>query len=316
MATTYSDGINYGSFIHTNSFLSNFLLGYKLANPVADFVAPPFLVNRPSDKYGIYNKTINIVYQNEVAGNEEPKEIGYEVTQAAFACKEFQLSKGVNWRSKRLTDTPWNLDFDAVRFLKRAQAIAREYRVAAIAASASFVTAGISSGSAPWSVVATGTPVDDIIQGMSSVTGTTGGYTPNRIVLPTPVALNMVKTTNWKDYFKWSSAGFGNGLFSVADGLKNLGLEPMMTAVQGTTSLAVSGSDPGMATIWGNNVLLFYCEPNPSLETRTFMYSPYTLRDVIETVPQKTKRRDLHTIYEEITELLVDANCAYLIATT
>ena len=310
MANTYTDGYNYGSYIHTNQFLTNFLLGYKLANPVADFVAPPFLVNRPSDKYGIYNKTVNIVYQNKVAGNEEPKEINYEVSQAVFACQEYQLGKGVNWRSKRLTDAPWNLDFDAVRFLKRSQAIARECRVAAIAASASFVTQTTAD---TWGTVATGTPVDTIIDGMATVTDSTGGYTPNRIVIPTKWALKMVKTTNWKDYFKWSSAGFGNGLFSVADGLKNLGLEPMMTAVQGVNSMFVTGSDPGQETIWGANALLFYCEPNPSLETRTFMYSPYTLRDVIETIPQKTKRRDFHTIYEEIAELLVDANCGYLI---
>jgi hypothetical protein len=313
---SFNDTFSAGSYIHTNQFLSNFLLGYKLANPVADFVAPPFLVNRPSDKYGIYNKTQNIVYQNEVSNDEEPKEIDYQVTQGTYTCREHSLAKGVRWRARRNTDSPFNLDYDAVRFLKRSQAIAREYRVASIAASSSIVLNNANVASTPWSTVATGTPLDDIIKAMATISDVTGGYIANRIVIPTKSALSMVKTTNWKDSFKWSSMGFGAGLFSVADGLRNLGLEPMITAVQGTSGMSITGSDPGQETIWGANVLVFYCEPNPSLETRTFMYSPYTLRDVIETIKEQKKRRDLHTIYEEIDELLVDQNCAYLIQNT
>lgn len=312
---TAADQTNYGSYIHTNQFLTNFLLGYKLANPVADFVSPPFMVNRPADKYGKYNKSINIVYQNKVAGDEEPKEIDYMVDQVAFSCDEYHLAKGVKWRAKRLTDTPWNLDYDAVRFLKRSQAIAREYRVASIFAASGFFSSNHvkDNTSYSWQNTSNGTPIDDCLNAMAQVTADTGGYTPNRIVIPTNIALAMVKTTNWKDSFKWNSMGFSNGLFSVAEGLKNLGLDPMLTQVQGTTGLTVAGSDPGVTTIWGNSVLIFYCEPNPSLETRTLSYSPYTLRDVIETIPQKLKRRDLHTIYEEIAELGVDFDAGYLL---
>ena len=309
--------LNYGSWIHTNQFLTNLLLGYKLANPVADFVSPGFLVTRPSDKYGKYNKSINIIYDDEVSGNEEPQEIDYQVDQVDFSCTERHLAKGVYWRAKRMTDSPWNLDYDAIRFLKRALTISREYKVAKIFASTGFYSANhvkdnSTGGSYSWQNV-NGTPLDDCLNAMSQIVTDTGGYQANRIVIPTNVALAMVKTTNWKDSFKWSSMGFGNGLFSVADGLKNLGLEPMLTAVQGTTSMSTVGSDPGMATIWGNNVLIFYCEPNPSLETRTLSYSPYTLDNVIETIPQKLKKRDLHTIYAEKIELGVDFQCGYLL---
>ena len=305
-----------GSWIHTNQFLTNFLLSYKLANPVADFVAPPFHVLRPSDKYGIYNKSQNIIYQNETKDGEEPKEIDYQVTQGTYTCREHKLGKGVYWRSRRMTDGVFNLDYDAVRFLKRAQAIAREYRVSQIAASASFVTHYSDLTSAPWSSKTGGYPVDNIIDGAAYVTGVTGGYTPNRMVLPTKVALTMIKTDNWTDHFKYNTVGFSGGLWSAADGLKNLGIDPMMTSVQGTNAMARAGSDPGMETIWGNNCLLFYCEPQPTLETRTFMYSPYTLRDVISTIKQDIKDRDFHKIYEEICELLVDANCGYLFTNT
>ncbi len=314
--TTYTDAINYGDYIHTNTFLTNFATGYKLANPVADFIAPPLLVKRPADKYAEYTKTQNRVYQNRVSGTEEPKEITFDVSEGTYNCKEYHLSKGVAWRSKRNTDNIFQLDYDAVRMLKRAQAIAREYRVWAQAGSSSVITQYQDiSGSNLWSVAA-GTPVKDILNGKAQIASATGGYEANRMVIPLPVALKMIQTTEWKSYFQYTVTGFSEGLWGVTQGLRHLGIEPMITNVMGLTDPEISGSSPAMETIWGNSCLLFYCEPTPSLETRTLMYSPYTLRDVITTEPQRLKRRDLHTIYEEIDELLIDASCGFLYTNT
>ena len=303
--------INEGGFIHTNQFLSNFATSYKLSNPCADFCAPPLRVLRPSDKYAIYTKSINRVYNNKISGNERAKEILYDVDQGLYSCGEYQLARGVNYRSKRNTDNIYNLDFDAVRFLKRFQALSRENRVASIATSTSYVTQHNNLSNA-WSNISSGTPFDDILTGMATVALATGGYVPNRIIIPVNIGLTMIQTTNWKDHFKYTTTGFANGLFSIVDGLRNIGLEPMLTMIMGSNASSIYGSTPGMEGIWGNNVVLYYCEPNPTLETRTFMFSPYTLKDLITTEPRIGERRDLHAIYEEIDELLVDPSCAYL----
>jgi hypothetical protein len=301
--------------IHTNQFLTNFATGYKLANPVADFVAPPILVKRPADKYAKYTKSINRVYNNKVSGNKKADEINWDVTEGTYNCEEYSLSKGVDWRKRRNADQPINLDYDAVRFLKRAQAISREKRIYDIAGSTSVVTNYVNAGG-DWNTASTGAPIDDILTGMQVVLNANGGYAPNRILIPTGVALEMIKTTNWKSYFQYTSVGFERGLFSAIDGLRNLGLEPMLTSVFGGSTYEISGSDPSDEVIWSDSVLIFYCEPTPTLESRTFMYSPYTQRDLIDTEIVKRERRDVHTIYEEIDELLVDASCAYLITNT
>ena len=303
--------INEGGFIHTNKFLSNFATSYKLSQPCADFVSPPILVKRPSDKYAIYTKSINRVFNNKVEGYQKALEVNWDVDQGLYSCDEYQLAKGVSYRAKRNTDDIFSLDYDAVRFLKRFQALARENRVASIATSASYVTQTSNVASA-WSNISLGTPFDDILTGMATVALATGGYVPNKIVIPIDIALTMIQTTNWKDHFKYTTTGFANGLFSVVDGLRNIGLEPMLTMIMGSNQASIFGSTPGMSSIWGNNTLLFYSEANPTLETRTFMYSPYTLKDLITTEPRIGERRDLHAIYEEIDETLIDTSCAYL----
>ena len=303
--------VNEAGFIHTNRFLSNFAMSFKLSQPCADFTAPPILVKRPADKYAIYTKSINRVYNNKVEGNKKALEVAWDVDQGLYSCGEFQLAKGVNYRSKRNTDEIFNLDFDAVRFLKRFQALSRENRIASIATSGSYVTQGKDVSNA-WSSISSGTPFDDILTGMATIALATGGYVPNKIIIPVDIALTMIQTDNWKEHFKYTTTGFANGLFSVVDGLRNIGLEPMLTMIMGSNESSVFGSTPGMSSIWGNNVVLFYSEANPTLETRTFMYSPYTLKDLITTEPRIGERRDLHAIFEEIDELLVDASCAYL----
>jgi hypothetical protein len=305
MADKYQETI-----LDTNSFLTNLVTSYKLSEPVADFISPPFQVRLEAGKYASFNKSLNRIWDDLITGSEEAKEIQWDVDENSYACEEYSMAKFVSDKKKNNSIAPINLDITAVQMLKRFHALAREYRVYQIAGNASVVTQTTGLGG-DWDTVATGTPVGDILAGMGTVVANTGGYKPNRIVIPLQVALAMITTTEWLTYFAYTSNGFTGGLFDAVAGLRHLGLEPMVTSLMGANNFK-SASDPTDEAIWSDSVVMFYCEPTPNLECRTFMYSPYTAKDQIFTTRMPRRRGVYHDIYSDIDELLIDAQCAYL----
>lgn len=297
--------------IHTNTFLSNFATGFEIKNPVADFVAPPIKVKNSADKYVQYTKSQFRVFDGKVKGREPAKEIQWDLSEGTYTCERYKLGYFVSDILARNSDAPINLEKDAVAQLKKSMSIAREYRVASIAASASFITNTTAIG-ADWATVLTGTPVADIMAAMASVEAASGGYVPNRIVIPTRVALTLVTTTEWKSFFQYTDSG-RPGLFSAVSGLKQVGLDPMMCGVKGLNTEKNYTSDPAVEDMWSDTVLVFYCEPTPTLQSRTLMYSPFVEMDVIQRILKEEEEGVKIVRKEEIDELLVDSACGHLL---
>lgn len=302
--------------IHIDKLLTNFATRYKAEMDVADFVAPPFKVKRSSDKYLEYNKSSLRIYDNKVSGREPAKEITQDVTSSTYTTEEYSLARFVSHRTRDNADAPQNLEFDATRHLKEAMMIAREKRVIDIAGSASVVTQ-TSSPSNKWNTESSGTPIADIRSAMATIWQNSTKMA-NSIVIPADVAIQMVGTDEYRDYFKYDAAS-STELFSVVSGLRKLGLVPMISGMFGANTNQGGASDPGIESMWGENVVIFYREATPTLETRTFMYSPFRKKDEmrrIEGSTEKKQRGILFDIYEDIDELLVDATHAYLYTNT
>jgi len=296
--------------IHTNVFLTNFATRTKVGNPIADFIAPPFKVKRSADKYVIYGDDQNRIWDNKVSGREIAKEIQWDVTEGTYSCEEYSIEKYVNARRAENADAPITYDKEATKRLKIAQQQAREWRVHQIAGNSAIV--GSTAIGAGWATPATGTPVADIMTAKGVVWARTGDE-PNRIVIPGDVALQMILCDEWKEYFKYTNVGFGKGLFSAIDGLRNIGLEPMIADIAGLSTAKGTASDPAKEMLWGDDVLVFYAEESPTLESRSFMYSPYTVMNQIQTVNAPRERGKIHVIYENIDELLVTVGQAQLL---
>ena len=172
------------------------------------------------------------------------------------------MEKFVSDKKKEQAVDPIRLDKDATKFLKQFHALAREYRVNAIAGSAAIVTQTAASASA-WGA-AGGLPITDILTGMATVEAATAGYIPTRIVIPSAVALRMIQTTQWRDYVKYTDSGFKSGLWNAVSGLRQLGLDVMLTSIHGLNTVKLGSSDPRSEAMWDDNVLLFYSEPTLS----------------------------------------------------
>lgn len=301
--------------LHIDKLLSNFATRYRVNDSVSDFIAPPFKVKKDSDKYTVYGKESLRLYDNKISGRQEAREIDVDVDSASYSCEEYSLAKFVSNRKRENSDKPINMDQDAVRKLKDAQLIAREKRVYDIAGSASVVTQTVDAGG-DWDTVSSGTPIADIRNAMATIwQSQAGSVQANSIVIPVNVAIEMIGTDEYRDYFKYSGLA-SNEQFNIVSGLKHLGLTPMMAGVHGGNTNEGGASDPGAEAIWSDSVLIFHRQANPTLETRTFMYSPFTDKDVIRRIEEKKQRGVTFDIYENVDELLVDATAAYLITNT
>ena len=295
--------------IKEDRYLSNFATTYRVGGGVGDFVAPPFKVNRYADRYAVWDKSNQRIYDAKVVGREIAKEIDCAVSYAEYFCERYKLAKFLEDRTRDNTDIPINIEQKFVQDVKDAILVACEKRIYDIAGNASIVTQ-TSSPSNKWNNKTSGTPISDILTKKVTVLKACQKE-PNRILMTAEVALQMIQCDEYKDYFKYTEGG-RQDIFSAINGLRNIGLEPMIAGMFAGNTNPGGASDPGSELMWGESVLMFYSEPQPSLQARTFMYSPYTYKDQVMRIREERQEGTIFELREERDELLVDATCAYL----
>lgn len=293
--------------IKTDNLLTNLATRYRAGQFAADFIAPAFKVNLSSDKYAVYGKDEFRVYDNKIAGREEAKEITADVTSATYSCDEYSLSGFISNRRMKNADKPIDLFFDRTRQLKNAQRLSREKRVYDVVVAATGSASNSETVSVKWDT-SSGVPINRIRYGMGVIADALLGIPPNRIMIPLAVALKMISCDEYKDMFKYTQA---DKLFDLVSGLRNLGIEPLITGAYATNTTKGGASDPAAEALWGDDVVLFYSEPSPTLESRSFMYSPFVAYDEIRRWEEPKQRGWKIEIYEDIDELLVDSGAVF-----
>lgn len=292
---------NSRDYIHKDKLLTNFGTQYQLRGLVGDFVAPFFTVKNISDVYVQYTKDLYRVYDNAIGEREEPREIFYEVNEESYRCREYGLSTFISKRKMNNADEPINLMKDRTKRLKKAQALARENRVLELATSAAVPR---QSGTSNWRDQTNGTPVADLINAKKEIFLQTG-EDANAMVVPYELALEAIKTLEWRDYFKYTDSTVGNQ-FDFMKGTSKLGLEVRISGTMGNVTNLNGVSDPEMEPLLKDEVIVFNREASPSLESRAFMFSPGIYKDVMKREERSMVRGVKMAIFEDIDELLVD----------
>ncbi len=296
-----------------DQYLTNFIRKEVEGQGCADFIAPPFKVLRPSDKYLIYGKENLRYYDNKIVGRAKAKEIDVQATDGSYSCEEYETGFFVSDRAMRNIDGVAGIRLREQKAMNAAksQARSREKRIWDIAGSASIVTQTVALANA-WDTASSGTPVQNILTAIKTINDSTG-MRANSIVMSLKAALQVIATDEWQDYFKYTPEGFTNGLWDCIKGLRHLGLEPMISGMRSLSTYEIGTSDPTAELISGvGKVLVFVREPNPTTESNCFMFSPYTEMNTVKAWREESQRGEEGTIYEEIDELLVNAYAAYL----
>jgi hypothetical protein len=287
---------------------------------VADFIFPPFDGKKRTGVYLRYTPaSTHRVLNDRIAKGERPKEIEIDAVQDTWKCEEYGLGQSINRVDLEEADLA-DLRADSIRFLTLQHVLAREYRVAAIAGNTAIVpnatAAAIGGSGVPWSNV-NGTPIRDITIAKRLIWRRTQ-LRANAIVIPYEVTLDMILTTEWRDTYRFTEVGLKDRLFEAINGLRAMGLEPMVSGVCGLTTDEGTISDPDFFEgIWGRTVIVFYRVPKPTKNTNCFGFQPAVRMDELLSIKSG---RDLEadiverwTIRSSSDELMVNANAGQLI---
>lgn len=293
----------------TNNYLSNFILRYRSDSDCADFISPPFKVKKSSDKYLVYGKRNSRVYDNKLGRRAPVLEVDLEADEQTYTCEEYATGAFVADRDIVDTDDAIRIKEEKLENAKDSQIRSREYRVLSVATSTDLVpNAAVTT---VWSNVAA-VPITDIRSAAIAINNSVGKK-PNRIVMSYEAALNMINTTEWKGMFQYTDTGYGKGLWSAIDGLRNLGLEPRICDGRGVTTAEGCSSDPDWEVMLGDNVLIFYSEPTPTKNSMTFMSSPFVWKDKVMQWYSNRERGIKYEIMEYIDELMPASGAGYLL---
>lgn len=155
------------SDVHVNAALANYAAGYKLGDGVADFVAPPLMVQKASDYYYTWDKddALQGAHTQLVSEASPIPEISPRLSSALYTTAPYGLASFVPQGVVAAADAPLNPRQAAVNRVMNAMLIGREARAASALTNASTFagyTAAIAAGN-KWNGGAGSNPVTDLL---------------------------------------------------------------------------------------------------------------------------------------------------------
>lgn len=293
------------SSVHVSTALSNIAIKYKNPAFVAEKVAPVVPVVKEADTYYIFGKEELRDKDSLRAAGAEANEIEWDVTTATYSAEEYALKyllpdrirdNADNAVRPRINTTEKLTNWIRLGYEKRVQTIAQN--VANVGGNHNVVT--------KWDAAAGQDPEQDVDTAKSSIRQT-AGVDPNTIVMSQAV---------WQALRRWLKDQVTNMVYQemISIGTPPATLWNMKLVVAGSIeNTAQEGQADSISDIWSDSVLVAYIEPNPSLDSMSFMY---TFRSrPFRTKTWREETRDGEFIESSVIqdERLVASDAGYLI---
>lgn len=311
--------------VHVNAPLTQLSIGYHPQGLVAEQVFPVLAVSHESDLYYKWDKGQAFrVGRSDGAGSLRAdkavaKRRNYGATLDSYLAQEYALEDSVSDREAANADSPLNLAASKIRRLQDEIMLDYEIRVATIAtttgnyASSNFTTL---SGANQWNNASFASTTNgqhsviagEIYTGKNAVRASTGGLIPNTMVIPYAVAMVMANDPGLVDLVKFTQPNL-----LVEDLLppRLWGMDVLIPRAEFEAN--VEGEAFSASDVWGKNIVLFYKDPNPGLDSLTY---GLTMRARPWQVKTYREEKTDETVYRPNfvqAEKLVAADCAYLI---
>lgn len=259
--------------VHVDAVLTQISVAFAQSEPsIAERVFRPVDVTKQSDKYFIYDLADWNRIQMEVrAPGTETVGAGWRVSNDTYFADIYGLHKDIDDPTRSNTDSPLDLDRDAVDFLNQ-QKNMKQDKVWAEA----FFTTGVWTGSTTggditpgvlWSA-ANSTPIKDIRTQIRSVKNKTGTR-PNILVISGTVWDALQDNSDFLDRIKYTQTGIVNaGLLASL-----LQLEEVVIAEGMEVTSAEGASTTTTSPVFGKHALLAYRPARPGLKTPAAGYT-------------------------------------------
>ena len=295
-----------GKGAHIDGFLTDFSLAYSNEAFFADIIAPRKPVTKSSDLFPTYLRDNLRINDTTYTSGSAARRVTFRTGQDSFNCEEQALEDTVTDKERKNADKPLDPEMDTVEFLTEQVNLARENRVVNIVTDNSIITQTANAGG-DWDAVA-GTPKQDIFTGITTIQGAILRK-PNHIFIPFEVAQYLSNHADYKGDRQY-----------VKDLVEIFGLPTMLWGLEVhviTTGYAsgdqIGASDPALAALWSDSVLICYINPSQSLKQITFMRTFESQSRIVLTERQNMQHCDVYQVYEEVDEKLVCAAAGYLI---
>jgi len=308
-----------GRDLHFDTLLSNLVLAYRPMGFIGEDVFPVVPVDKQSDVYPIWDQAEAFrVDDDQRAPGTEANKIHPTVSSGTYFAKNYALKTPLHLEDRENMDAGYYqlLREGRARFLKDKLMLAMDLRAATLCNTANVGSyAPINSS---WQLASV-----DAIDHISTVIGNVQdltGYKPNSIIFG-PVAWRLFRRNNYvrTAVFGSNASGNPNGGWAGTQQIATL-LEMDRVLVGGAyRNTANEGVAQTLASIWGNQVLVYYAPSNPSREAPSYGYSFRWRRPGIPDMGVETHPWNSRTKSEEIElgyyqdEKITGSNLGFLI---
>lgn len=302
--------------LHVDALLTEMAMGYTPEGSIVERVFPRVDVGKQSDLYVEFSRADKLRHHRTTrTPGARAQRIDITVGSATYYCRNYALAAAVTLEDRANAD-PIFLD----RLINgRAELVLDglfldwEIRVANLVTSGTNV--GSYSGvSSAWN--GAGNPLGDINTAKDNV-HFANGVRPNRIVFGLQAWHSFRRDSTVRNLIFGSNNGGG---YPNVDQVRNL-LEVDIVEIGGAfQNTAEEGLSENLSTIWGDNVLVYYAPPSPTIERPSLGYTfrwtaPGLANLTVERHPyeSRTKSEDLEAgFYQD--EKITGASYGFLLA--
>ncbi len=258
-----------GRALHIDQALSQMAIGYRPTGFIADMIFPTVQVAKQSDVYYVFDRGDRTRIENtQRSPGSYARRVTEDVSSNVYFAKNYALAAGVPIEDKVNADPLLlnNMINGRATYLLDKLMLDWERRVALQVTSGSNVGSytGVTSG---WS--GAGNPIGNINTAIDNVQGSTG-VRPNRIVMGLEAWKSFRRDSNVRNLIFGTNNG--GGYPNVAQVAQLFDVDQIMVGGAYFNS-AQEGQSESLATIWGDNVLVYYAPEAPSIERPSFGYN-------------------------------------------
>jgi hypothetical protein len=257
--------------VATDKLLTQFSIGYRNQSLIAEMILPRLSVKKESGKYAKYGKDgLRLAADLTRAPGAPAKSTEYSVSQGEYFTKERALVQIVPDEVIDNADDPFDPRRDATLMTLDRIALAAESVLASLMTNTAVLTNNVTlTGTDQWSDYDNSDPMSDVKNAKLELKKASA-ISANAAVMNERVFLTLKEHPDVVDRVKYVGAKSDDEMVAAMRQLFNLQYLYVGDAVANSAN---EGQADSIDYIWGNDFVLFYKAPRPSLMTPAFGYT-------------------------------------------
>ena len=296
--------------VHVNAPLTNVAIQYKNLALVGEKIFPVVPVVKESDVYYVFQQEELVLEDSLRAPGAKVKEIQWDVTTSTYTAQEHALGFLLPDRIVNNADVPIRPRITTTQKLMKKILLGAERRIQLVVQDTANV-GGSATPSIKWD--GTSPTIERNVDTAKNSIRTTAGIDPTSIVIPYQVSQTVKRDTTVRDLIRYT--------IPANELLRNGDLPPVIWNLEVIVAEAIynsanEGQAQTLTDIWTDNVLVFYKENVPSLDTLSLGYVMRVNAPIVKTYRVEERAGEMIEVSILQAEEIVATGAGYLITDT